>query len=57
MFFENVVWWVWVGLGLQALGLLLVLWLLLRRPRATDDELAHRQTMTGAMVQQVVALL
>ena len=52
MFFENVVWWVWVGLGLQALGLLLVLWLLLRRPRATDDELAHRQTMTGAMVQQ-----
>jgi DNA recombination protein RmuC len=52
MFFENVVWWVWVGLGLQALGLLLVLWLLLRRPRPTDDELAHRQTMTGAMVQQ-----
>lgn len=52
MFFENVVWWVWVGLGLQALGLLLVLWLLLRRPRATDDELAHRQTMTVAMVQQ-----
>ena len=39
-------------LGLQALGLLLVLWLLLRRPRATDDELAHRQAVTGAMAQQ-----
>ena len=52
MFFENVVWWVWVVLGLQALGLLLVLWLLLRRPRATDDELAHRQAVTGAMAQQ-----
>ena len=52
MFFENVVWWVWVVLGLQVLGLLLVLWLLLRRPRATDDELAHRQAVTGAMAQQ-----
>lgn len=52
MFFENVVWWVWAVLGLQALGLLLVLWLLLRRPRATGDELAHRQAVTGAMALQ-----
>ena len=32
--------------------LLLVLWLLLRRPRATEDEMAHRQALTSAMAQQ-----
>ena len=52
MFFENVVWWVWAVLGLQALGVLLALWLLIRRPRPTDDELAHRHAMTSALSQQ-----
>ena len=52
MFFENVVWWVWAVLGLQAVGLLLVLWLLLRRPRASEDELAHRQALSAALAQQ-----
>ena len=52
MFFENIVWWVWAVLGLQTLGLLLVLWLLLRRPRATEDEMVHRQALSSAMAQQ-----
>ena len=56
MFFENIVWWVWAVLGLQALGLLLVLWLLLRRPRTSEDELAHRQSLAHALSQQAQRL-
>jgi DNA recombination protein RmuC len=52
MFFENVVWWVWALLGLQAVGLLLVLWLLLRRSHPSQDELARHQNLTSAMAQQ-----
>ena len=52
MFFENIVWWVWAVLGLQTLGVLLGLWLLLRRPRPTDGELAHRQVLGSALSQQ-----
>ena len=56
MFFENVVWWVWAGLALQTLGVLLLVWLLMRRPRASEDELAHRQTLSSAMAQQAQRL-
>ena len=56
MFFENIVWWVWAVLGLQALGLLLLLWLLLRRPRTSEDELAHRQSLAHALSQQAQRL-
>lgn len=52
MFFENVVWWVWAVLGLQVLVLLLAVWLLLRRPRESDAEMAHRHSLTIALAQQ-----
>ncbi len=52
MFFENIVWWVWAILGMQASALVLVLWLLLRRPRATEDERVHRQALSSAMALQ-----
>ena len=52
MFFESVAWWVWAGLVLQTVVLVLVLWLLGRRPRDSDEERAHRQQLTSALSQQ-----
>ena len=52
MFFENTAWWVWAFLLLQGLGLLLAVWLLVRRARPNGDELAHRQALVSALGQQ-----
>ncbi|HEY9097195.1 MAG TPA: DNA recombination protein RmuC, partial [Hydrogenophaga sp.] len=56
MFLENTAWWVWAVLGLQTLGLLLLVWLFLRRPPVSEAELAHRQSITNALQQQAQRL-
>jgi DNA recombination protein RmuC len=52
MLLENTEWWVWAVLGLQALGLLLIVWHLLRRPEVSEAELAHRHSLLSALQQQ-----
>ncbi|MEZ5705621.1 MAG: hypothetical protein R3E56_10225 [Burkholderiaceae bacterium] len=56
MLLENTEWWVWAVVGLQALILLVLAWLSLRRPPVSEAELAHRQSMTSGLQQQTLRI-